>query len=218
MSPAGPGFCQVFQRALVLCAHTDDEFGCAGMVIRLLAQGTAVTYVALSRCEESVPQGLPRDILEHECRAATAELGIPPGNVDIDRFVVRELPASRQKILEKFVQINRSYKPQLVLMPSSHDIHQDHQVVYQEGLRAFKHTTILGYEMPQNIISFNNSAFVMLSDADLRRKISALSKYESQTFRPYSNAEFVESLARVRGLQCGATYAEAFELIRWIVP
>jgi Uncharacterized proteins, LmbE homologs len=215
-SPA-VGFSQTFERALVLCAHTDDEFGCAGMIIKLLAEQTDVRYLALSRCEQSVPKGLPSDILEHECRRATAELGVPSQNVAIDRFKVRHFPEVRQQILERFVQINQTYRPDLVFMPSSHDSHQDHHVVYQEGFRAFKHATLLGYEMPQNTISFNNSAFVMLSEDELKQKISALAQYESQAFRAYASAAFVESLARVRGLQCGGVYAEAFELIRWII-
>ena len=49
------------QRALVLCAHTDDEFGCAGTMVRLTEIGAQVRYLALSRCEESVPAGFARD-------------------------------------------------------------------------------------------------------------------------------------------------------------
>jgi N-acetylglucosamine malate deacetylase 1 len=89
--------------------------------------------------------------------------------------------------------------------------------VFQEGFRAFKHTTILGYELPQNLLSFDNSAFIKLSEGHLARKIESLEKYESQRFRPYAAAEFITSLARVRGVQCNASYAEAFELVRLVI-
>lgn len=205
------------RRALVLCAHTDDEFGCAGTITRLIEHGAEVRYIALSRCEESVPVGFAPDVLEHECRACTAALGVDPALTEVLGFPVRYFPAQRQEILETLVRYNREWRPDLVLLPSSFDTHQDHATVFQEGFRAFKHATLLGYEMPQNLISFHNSAFVALTAEHIERKIAALGLYASQTFRPYSTGEFIRGLANVRGVQCNAAYAEAFEVIRLIV-
>ena len=55
--------------------------------------------------------------------------------------------------------------------------------------------------------------------AALDQKWAALTKYESQLElnRPYFTREFVESIARVRGLQVKAAWAEAFELIRIVL-
>jgi LmbE family N-acetylglucosaminyl deacetylase len=206
-----------FRRVLVLCAHTDDEFGCAGTVARLVDQGAEVRYIALSRCEESVPAGLPLDVLEHECRACTAALGIPAANTYVFGFPVRHFPRLRQEILELFVAQRREFEPDLALVPSSFDTHQDHKTVFEEGFRAFKHATILGYELPQNLISFHNTAFVHLAKSHLDRKSTALERYESQAFRPYATREFITSLARVRGVQCNCEFAEAFEVIRLIL-
>ncbi len=91
-------------------------------------------------------------------------------------------------------------------------------MVAQEGFRAFKHATLLGYELPQNLAAFENSAFVALDAATLDRKIEALAEYRSQDFRPYSTDGFIRGLATVRGVQCGAEFAEAFEVVRLIVP
>lgn len=205
------------ERVLILCPHTDDEFGCAGLILRLLEQGVHITYYALSRCEASVPYPYPEDILEVECRKAAATLGLPNEQVNILRYPVRYFPQYRQDILELLVKINQEYKPQLVVMPASFDNHQDHATVYQEGLRAFKHSSMLGYELPQNLISFTNTAFVTLAEEHLERKIQALSQYESQGFRPYTSADFIRGLAKVRGVQCNAVYAEAYEVVRLIV-
>ena len=212
------GILAQFRRALVLCAHTDDEFGCAGTLHRLVAAGVDVHYVALSRCEESVPEGLPRDVLVGECRACTAALGIPTENVAIDTFKVRYMPRDRQAILERFVALNRALAPDLVLVPSSNDTHQDHAVVSREGFRAFKHATVLGYELPQNLTAFENSAFVHLDAEALDAKITALASYASQGFRPYSTDAFIRGLATVRGVQAKAEYAEAFEVMRLMIP
>jgi LmbE family N-acetylglucosaminyl deacetylase len=211
------GFLGSFKRALILCPHTDDEFGCAGTITRLLHSGVDVHYAALSRCEESVPVGFAPDVLEHECRACLNELGVSPGQVHVFGHRVRHFPAQRQEILELLVRLRREIEPDFVLLPASFDTHQDHSTVYQEGFRAFKHSTILGYELPQNLISFASTAFIALSEEDMERKICALEHYRSQEFRPYASAHFIRSLASVRGVQCNATYAEAFELTRLVV-
>lgn len=205
------------ERALVLCAHTDDEFGCAGMVIRLVESGVRVRYVAVSRCEESVPEGLAKDVLEEECRRCTARMGLAPEDVEVWRYPVRKFPQFRQEILEEFVKVAREFRPELVLLPSSDDTHQDHRTVYEEGFRAFKRSTLLGYELPQNLISFSNSAFVALTPAHVDKKIAALMEYKSQAFRSYAAGEFVRSLAQVRGVQASTQYAEAYEAVRLVL-
>jgi len=205
------------ERALVLAAHTDDEFGCAGAIVRLVEAGVRVRYIAVSRCEESVPAGFERDVLEHECRRCTEKLGIRPEDVSVWRYPVRKFPAVRQEILEEFVKVAREYRPELVLLPSSDDTHQDHKTVYEEGFRAFKFATLLGYELPQNLISFSNSAFVALSDSHVERKIEALNEYRSQAFRTYAAGDFIRSLAQVRGVQASSRYAEAYEAVRLVL-
>jgi LmbE family N-acetylglucosaminyl deacetylase len=205
-------------RVLVLAAHTDDEFGCGGTVTRIADSGAHIRYLAFSDCVESVPAGFPPDVLRRECAQCMTALGCEADDIEVLSFPVRHLPARRQEILEYLVKIRREYQPDLVLLPSSHDTHQDHRTVYEEGFRAFKTSTILGYELPQNIISFSNSAFIKLTRAHLERKITALAHYASQEQRAYATRAFIESLATVRGVQCGAQYAEAFELIRLVVP
>lgn len=205
------------RRALVLCAHTDDEFGCAGTMLRLADAGVTLRYLALSRCEESVPAGFAADVLERECRACVGAIGVTPDAVEVADFKVRHFPEHRQAILERLYQLNKEFQPDLVLLPSSFDSHQDHATVYAEGFRAFKRSTLLGYELPQNLTAFENSAFVCLDEDQLRRKMEALGHYRSQGFRPYAAPEYIEGLARVRGVQCGGEFAEAFEAIRIIV-
>ena len=207
-----------FRRALVLCAHTDDEFGCAGTVLRLTQAGADVRYLALSDCAASVPPGYPRDALRHECAACTAALGVAPEHVEIGPFEVRHFPRDRQAILERLVALQRSFRPDLVLLPASSDTHQDHEVVAREGFRAFKHATVLGYELPQNLVAFHHSAFVALDEATMAAKVAALAHYASQGFRPYSTEAFLRGLGVVRGVQAGAPFAEAFEVVRLLLP
>ena len=202
---------------LVICPHTDDEFGCAGTIARMVREGVEVRYLALSRCEESVPSGLPIDTLERECRRCVGTLGLPPSHIDVRRFRVRTFPAQRQEILELLVEYRNRLGPRTVLVPSCSDVHQDHEVVAREAFRAFKHSTVLGYELPQNLPNFPATAFVRLEAADLDSKCAALAQYGSQRFRRYASTEVIRSIATVRGMQSATEYAEAFEALRVVV-
>lgn len=105
----------------------------------------------------------------------------------------------------------------MVFIPSPNDLHQDHQTVAMEGMRAFKQVSILGYELPWNNIKFNTQAFIKLEDRHIIRKIEALKAYKSQSFRDYLTEDFIWSLAKTRGVQIGSKYAETFEVIRWVI-
>ncbi len=205
------------KKILVLAPHTDDgELGCGGTIARLCAEGKEVHYAAFCLCSKSLPDNLPADTLEQECKKATASLGITPSQLILFNYEVRELPASRQKILEELLQLNKKIKPDLVLLPAKSDIHQDHQVIHQEGMRAFKNTTFAGYELPWNNYSFRTSFFMRLTEKHLTKKITALKKYKSQSHRSYMQEDFIRSLAKVRGVQCNSKYAEAFEIYKLI--
>jgi hypothetical protein len=87
-------------------------------------------------------------------------------------------------------------------------------VIAAEAIRAFKHATILGYELPMNTISFRHACFVPLEERHMDIKIAHAACYVSQQQRPYMNPEFLRGLARVRGVQINRTAAEAFEVVR----
>ena len=89
-----------FQRVLALSAHTDDiEYGCGAVIHRLIRQGARVYSAVFSICEDSVPEGLPDDILLTEMYQASKQLGILKKNVTVFRYPVRKLPHYRQDIL-----------------------------------------------------------------------------------------------------------------------
>ncbi|MCB0630893.1 MAG: PIG-L deacetylase family protein [Saprospiraceae bacterium] len=202
---------------LVLAPHTDDgELGCGGTIARAIAEGAQVYYVAFSTAEASVPEGFPRNQLEKEVREATHLLGIPSDHLFVYKYQVRKLNYVRQEILEELIRLRPLIKPDIVFLPSSEDIHQDHSTVYQEGVRAFKHSSLFGYELIWNNLSFSADCFVALKSDDVQRKIAALGAYQTQEGRHYMEPDFIRSLAKVRGTQISVEYAEAFEVIRLI--
>lgn len=205
------------KRILVLAPHTDDgELGCGGTISRLVEEGREVYYAAFSTAAESVPPPFPPDILETEVREGTKVLGIPAANLLVYKYAVRHLPHLRQEILEELVRIKREIDPGTVFLPSAQDLHQDHQTIHIEGLRAFKTVTVLGYELPWNNLSFDYRHFCVLTRAHVQTKIAALRCYQSQQHRPYTQEDFIWSWARTRGGQIMVEYAEAFDVLRWV--
>lgn len=207
----------VAKRILVLAPHTDDaELGCGGTIARMVDEGSQVYVAAFSTAEESLPPGMPPDTLRIEFNEAMPILGLPVDHLVVYDYPVRRLSYHRQEVLESLVSLNRRFNPDLVLMPSGNDVHQDHQVVHAEGLRAFRNISVLGYELPWNHTTFSAQAFVMLERSHIEKKWAALQCYRSQLFleRLYMTREFIESMARVRGVQIKADWAEAFEVMR----
>jgi LmbE family N-acetylglucosaminyl deacetylase len=204
------------KKILIVSPHTDDgELGCGGAIAKFIEEGHDVHYVALSCCEKSVPPQYPPDILSREVKKATKILGIK--EPILLSFDVREFPKYRQEILDALIRLRNKIQPDTVFTPSRSDTHQDHKTTVEETMRAFKKCTILGYEQPWNNITFNTHAFIPLREIHVQKKIDALSCYETQKDRTYLNPDFIRGLALTRGTQIEETYAEAFEVIKWVM-
>jgi LmbE family N-acetylglucosaminyl deacetylase len=184
---------------------------------RLVEGGVEVRYVAFSIATRSLPDGFAPDTLAREVREATTELGIPEDHLTVHDFDVRTFPEHRQDILETLVALWEEWKPDVVFQPSLHDVHQDHKTIAEEGLRAFKRTTILGYEIPWNNFDFAYQWYVALEKRHIENKVSALEKYASQNHRRYANPEYVWNVARTHGINVNKEYAEVFQVYRVIV-
>ena len=168
------------KNALVLAPHTDDgELGAGGTISKLNEMGVKITYVAFSTAKQSVPKKFKSNILKDEVKKATIALGIKPSNLILYDYEVRKLGYSRQNILEDLIKLKNKNSFDLVFIPSTNDIHQDHSTIAQEGIRAFKNITILGYELIWNNMNFNTACFIKLNKKHINNKIKALSKYKS---------------------------------------
>ncbi len=207
-----------YKKVLILSPHTDDgEFGCGATITKLIEDGSEVYYAAFSACEQSVLPEFPKDILTKEVKAATQILGIKPENLILFKYDVRTFNYHRQAILDDIIKLKNEIQPDLVFTPSVNDIHQDHATISNEAVRAFKFTSILCYELPWNNFNFTTTCFFKLNENHVSNKVNALKEYKSQAHRSYADEDFIRSLARIRGVQIGAQYAEVFEMVRWII-
>jgi len=204
---------------LFLSPHTDDvELGSGGTLEKFRENGNNIMIIVFSEGSIYNSDDEGKSTLKKEFKRTMKEAMIQ--NYKIFNFKIRELGYSRQEILEELVKVNDLFFPDLVVGPSLNDFHQDHQTIASEMVRAFKtEASIICYEMPWNHISFNTQLFVRLEKKHIERKLSLLNHYKSQLEmkRPYFSPEFIYGLAKTRGVQCNSEYAEAFEVLRWIM-
>ena len=105
--------------------------------------------------------------------------------------------------------------------PSSDDAHQDHRVTGELVHTVFRDQLSLAYEIPKWDGDIGRPwVYVPLSASIARRKVELLHKcFPSQTHRDWWDDEVFLGLARLRGMECRATYAEAFQCTKsMIVP
>jgi N-acetylglucosamine malate deacetylase 1 len=208
-------------KILLLSPHTDDvELGCGGGVTKFLEDGHDIYWVVFSTAEESLPPSMPKDSLLNEFNDVLSSYRLENTQSKIFNYQVRNLDRHRQEILEELIRIRNRFRPNLVIGPSTKDYHQDHQVVAHEMIRAFKSgSSIISYELPWNHVTFDTQLFIKLQKSHLAKKCEVLQNYKSQLMhqRNYFCEEYLYGLAKTRGIQCNAEYAEAFEVVRWML-
>lgn len=205
-------------RVLVVGAHPDDEIMCGGLITKMVEQGCQIFHYYFAECRISTQdRGYDPEMLIQECRQSRATLGIPESHCGGFDFPVRHFPEYRQEILDALLAIRRAVAPTIVLTSGTDDIHQDHSTLTHEVIRAFKGSTILGYESPWNQLATQNDMLVRLSQDHLDNKIAAMLAYQTQSQSPYFQPDFISGLARVRGVQAGTQYAENYEVIRIVI-
>ena len=205
------------EKYLFIGAHPDDiEFGAGASIAKATQNRIQCHALVLSNCWESLPtKNSSPDTLIKESMNALSILGLNLQNVQFLDFPVRHFPEHRQSILQELIDLSRSSHFTRVFIPSSFDMHQDHQVVSTEATRAFKFTSLLGYELPWNNIQGNLRFCNVLDEVHVSKKKEAISSFTSQSNRFYSGTDSIEASLRFRGLEFGAKFAEAFEIIRW---
>jgi LmbE family N-acetylglucosaminyl deacetylase len=200
------------RRVCFIGAHPDDiEIGCGALIARI-APHTEVLCVTLSDNQKN-PQ-LKDVVSEHY--QSMAILGVSKDHAVVGQFETRRFPHSRQEILEYMIDLNKSFKPEIVFVHTKADIHQDHATVTEEALRAFRGITVLGFDVIRSSYGFFPNFLVEVSEADVEKKVSALACYKTYDGKYY----FDPALTRATAIRFGAIaerpYAEGFDILRII--
>ncbi|HSM70573.1 MAG TPA: PIG-L deacetylase family protein [Anaerolineales bacterium] len=198
------------KRVLFLGAHPDDiELGCGALLHHIVKQ-TDVLCVTLSDNQKNPALKNVRD--EHY--RAMEILGVPKENIILGPFTTRLFHDSRQDILEYFLKLRRDFKPDLIFVHSKQDVHQDHNTMTEEALRAFRGITVLGFDVVRSSHGFFPHFLIEVTKEDVDKKIEALSKYKTYQDRYYFNSELTRSIMVRHGALAERPFAEGFDILR----
>ena len=198
------------KRVLFLGAHPDDiELGC-GALLHHIVKRTDVLCVTLSDNQKNPDL---HNVVDEHLRSM-AILGVPRESIVLGPFTTRIFPDARQEILEYFLKLRKDFKPDLIFVHTKHDIHQDHNVMTEEALRAYRGITVLGFDVVRSSYGFFPHFIVEMSEEDVNKKIEALSQYETYRDRYYFNAELTRSIMVRHGALAECPFAEGFDILR----
>ena len=205
------------KKVIVLSPHPEDgEIGCGGLVQRFLKNNSKCWYVCFTDAALSTKPPFKPNAQLKEMYKSTKIIGFRKKDIVKFNFAVRSFSSHRQEILDHLYKLNQKIKPDLVLCHSRYDTHQDHNTITNEAIRAFKKTSILGYELPWNHFDFKADLYIEINKQMVNKKCMALSSYRSRSHRPYLQKKRLLEIMGMRGLQIERDFAEAFEIIRLI--
>ena len=200
------------QKVCFIGAHPDDiELGC-GALIAHIAQTTEILSFTLSDNQKN--PALSHVVEEHY--QSMAILGVPKDNIYVGQFETRRFPHFRQEILEFLIEINRTHHPEIVFVHTRADIHQDHNTVTEEALRAFRGTTVLGFDVLRSSYGFFPNFLVEVNEEDVDCKLRALAEYKTYANKYYFDPATTRATLIRNGALAERPFAEGFDILRII--
>jgi LmbE family N-acetylglucosaminyl deacetylase len=196
---------------LAIGAHPDDiEIGAGGLLLSLAESLARVRYLVLTGTLE-----------RHEEAREAARAFMSGAEPDVTLLDLPEgrLPAAWHDVKEAIESVAGCFTPDLILAPSSADAHQDHATIGAIVPTVFRDHLYLAYEIPKWDGDLSRPAvYWPLPDGIARRKVELLHKcFPSQRNRDWWDDEVFLGLARLRGVECRSTYAEAFTCMKAVI-
>jgi LmbE family N-acetylglucosaminyl deacetylase len=187
-------------------AHPDDiEIAAGGLLLTLASTvpGVRVHYVL---CTGTANR-------QAEARAAAAAC-LPGADLSFDLHDLPDgrLPGYWAQVKQIMQTASATVTADLVLVPSTQDAHQDHRLIGELALSAFRDQLVLHYEIPKWDGDLGRPGlYVPLAEEVARRKVEILNdNFPSQKDHDWWDDEVFFGMMRLRGMECRTRYAEAF--------
>ncbi|HEY7596059.1 MAG TPA: PIG-L deacetylase family protein [Actinophytocola sp.] len=202
------------ERIVALGAHCDDiAIGAGGTLLAACSARPGVRVDALVLSGGGTER-------EDEERAALAAF-CPAADLDVTVLKLPDgrLPAHWDEAKNALEDLRRRVDPDVIVAPRTDDAHQDHRGLATLVPTAFRDHLVLGYE----IVKWDGdlgrpNTYQPLSSDIAEKKVALLQQhYPSQRHRPWYDREAFLGLARIRGIECQARYAEAFHVAKQIL-
>ena len=194
-------------RLLAIGAHSDDiEIGCGATILRMVDEvpGLEIHWVVLSASDRRAD----------EARAsAAAFLQDVTHEVRLGDFRDAFFPHD-PGVKEFYEELKQDVSPDLVLVHTRADLHQDHRIACELAWNTFRDHAILEYEIPKYDGDLGcPNVLVPVQERHARRKASLLIEhFGSQRDRHWFTEDLFLSLMRLRGMEARSPtgYAEGF--------
>ena len=194
-------------KVLFLEAHPDDiALSCSGTLFKHKAEMDDIYFICMSDCND-LPRNksLGKEVKKvMDCIGPTKEFRL--------RLKNRRLgtTSSRERIRGALERLRDKYDFDIVYSHWLGDIHQDHRAVAEETIRVFRHTRILMYENVHSTPHFNPNYYVTLRETEVRKKLSIIKMFKSQSKLYYAQPRIIRNRLESRGIEVKKDYAEAF--------
>jgi LmbE family N-acetylglucosaminyl deacetylase len=192
---------------VVVGAHCDDiAIGVGGTLLRLCSERPALRVRGLVLSGAGTErEAEERDALQAFCPGADVDvtvLDIPDGRA----------PAHWDRIKNHLNEFRRSCTAQVVFGPQRGDAHQDHRLLAELLPTEFRDHLVLSYEILKWESDTPRPTVYHPLNADIAEEKARLlyKHYPSQAGHDWFDEQAFIGLARLRGVQCHAQYAEAF--------
>ena len=217
------------KKILILSPHADDEIlGCGGLITKYSKKNYQISVLILTNAHKGAPEIYSEKKI-HQIRNEAIKAN---NFIGTKKLFFENLPALNlsnypiykiTNVLNKYLD---DIKPEILLIPSSNDIHDDHKIIFRAAKVAArtnkksKLKKILSYEVlsetewNENEQAFSPNYYVSLSKVDINNKVKAFLKYKTQIKKyPHPRSkEGIINLSKVRGSSVFLNYAEAFKV------
>lgn len=214
---------------LAVGAHPDDlEFLCAGTLILYAKEGHRVFMCHTlngNLGHEEIPRDELREIRRQEAINSAKVINAESFTIDINDTEIYDNHETRIKMVE----IIRKSNPDVIITHSPNDYMQDHfitgQVVYNASflstLPQFKTETPRNQNVPPIYymdtlagVNFQPEEYVDITDViEIKKEMLNCHKSQVSWLKEHHKIDMMEyifSIARFRGIQCGVKYAEGY--------
>lgn len=215
---------------LIIAPHPDDEtLGMGGTILKSIETGEKVYWLIVTDVKEEYGYKSERiEKRKKEIEKVTQEykfekvfnLGLEPAN--LEKYQDGE-------IIDKFSSIIKQVKPATVVLPYNYDVHSDHRKVFN---CAYSCTKVFRYPFIKKILCMEILSETNFCESDnifkpnyyiditnqIHKKKEIMKIYESEIKEhPFPRSlEGIDSLGKIRGIEAGCRYAEAFRIIKMI--